>query len=146
MKITIPTLNKYFPLLLIGGGGMVLFWMSLEDHSANNAAIIGITSSFLLGLQSLLRRYGGQSLAVRWLPLTGLLVGGVLGAASALSTALLMFFKTAWHAHPYPDFPPQMILAMLERLPVWGIAGGLAGLGLVLVGIAIRNNGIAARP
>lgn len=135
--VPIPQPTKYFPLLLIGGGGGILFWMSLEDHSASSAAILGTGLAVLLGLQFLLRQYGGQLLPGGWLLLVGFLVGGLLGAASALSTALLMFFKTAWHAHLYPDFPPQMMLAMLGRIPAWGIAGGLAGLGLVLVALAV---------
>ncbi len=135
----IPRPSKYFPLLLIAGGGVVLFWLSLEDHSAVGAALIGTSMALLLGSYTLLRQYGGQSVARHWLLLVGSLVGGILGAASALGTALLMFFKTAWHAHPYPDYPPQMMLDMLGRMPAWSIAGAFAGLGLVLVGMTVRS-------
>ena len=61
------------------------------------------------------------------------LAGALIGASASAITAALMLFKDLRHAHPFPDFPPAMILGMLERLPPWMLAGALAGLGIALL-------------
>ena len=66
---------------------------------------------------------------------SAVVAGAAFGALASLSTFALMLFKDLRHAHAFPDFPPHMLLGMLERLPVWALAGGLAGLG---IGILLR--------
>ncbi len=137
MRVSVPRQSKYAPLLWIGAGGTLLFWLSLEDQDMLGVTLLGTMSAMLLVSHVLMQQYGGQSLPLYWFPPLGALVG----AGAALNTTLLMFFKTAWHAHPFPDFPPQMMLDMLARMPFWGFAGMLVGLGIGALWYAVGKCG-----
>jgi hypothetical protein len=112
-------------------GGAVFVWISLEDNGTLPVAILGTGSAILFALSRLLRNFGGRQLSPRAAWLGAPLVSGVTGAMAAVCTALLMFLKTAIHAHIFPDYPPAQILAMLERAPIWAVAGLLIGLGVM---------------
>lgn len=58
--------------------------------------------------------------------------GAFTGALANLCAILLMIFKDARHAHPFPDYPPALLGAMLTRFPAWAAAGTFAGLGVAL--------------
>jgi hypothetical protein len=106
---------------------MALIWFGLEDaHSAPVALLATALALLLLAnfYESYPQNWHKASL---WI-----FTGALAGALSALNSTLLMFFKTAWHAHPFPDYPLPMLIAMLERAPVWAIAGALIGLGIHL--------------
>jgi hypothetical protein len=51
-----------------------------------------------------------------------------------------MFFKNARHSHLYPDYPPEQLLAMLGRAPIWMLAGAFLGLSLGLGWLALRRD------
>lgn len=113
----------------------ILIWSGYEDRDALAVTALGFfaAASFSLYLLSSSREHSaparqqGLSFAV--------LSGALIGALTALATALLMLFKNLRHGHVFPDYPLEMMLATLERLPHWALAGGLAGLG---IGILIR--------
>jgi hypothetical protein len=125
-------------LVVIAYSIVLLLWMSLEDVQVGPVAALGAGFSALVTLHLALRRLGGTALTARQLGLAAALGGGVTGAGASLCTALLMFFKNAWHAHTFPDFPPGLMLAILERAPAWGLAGMLIGIGLALGWMATR--------
>lgn len=127
----IPRLGHRFRLLLIGYGVGLLFWLSTEDNRTGPVTFLGTGFACLAMAHWLGTRYAGRELPRIWLPVLGALVG----IAAILCTAALMFFKSAWHNHIYPDFPPGMIGAMLVRLPAWGVAGGLIGVALSLLSL-----------
>jgi hypothetical protein len=119
-------------LLTIVYGAALLFWQSAEDNSALPAALFGAVGSALI-------LYGWWMRQIRTKPLSplnwrlGMLLTGIVwGAGSAVLTTILMFFKTAWHSHIFPDYPTPMMLAMLERAPIWSFAGLLLALAWVL--------------
>jgi hypothetical protein len=132
MNLSIPQPDSRVIFPMVGYGIILLVWLSLEDNSTVSVALLGTGAAVLYSSIWLLKRSGGQVLPLRlWLP--GLILfGGTLGALSTLTTTLLMFFKTGWHGHSFPDYPPQMLLAMLQRLPVWMLAGALIGLAIAL--------------
>jgi multisubunit Na+/H+ antiporter MnhE subunit len=112
---------------LMGYGLLVFVWMSLEDNGTLTVSLLGAGLATALILYQTFKRFAGEELATRFLfPLLGLLIG----AASPIATILLMFFKTAWHGHEFPDYPLELMRDMLFRLPAWALAGGLIGLGL----------------
>lgn len=114
-------------------GVAVLFWLSLEDNSVLPVTLIGTGFALLLLALWLRNAWGGRRFGVRvWFPAL-VICGGAAGGLAALTVAALMFFKTGWHAHIYPDYPPQMILAMLERIPAWSASGALIGLAMALM-------------
>ena len=118
-------------MLLCGLG--ILIWSGFEDRDALAVTALGFfaAASFTLYLLSSSR---GHSASARGLSFA-VLSGALIGALTALATALLMLFKNLRHGHVFPDYPLEMMLATLERLPHWALAGGLAGLG---IGILIR--------
>jgi hypothetical protein len=69
----------------------------------------------------------------------GLLLGAADGLGTSVATAVLMFFKNARHAHVFPDYPAGMIIAVLERAPLWAAAGALAGLSIGLAWLALQG-------
>lgn len=104
-------------------GVLLLLWLSVEDTHTLPVALLGASGALLWVGHALARAYAGQ-----WQTLGALVpvVGGALvGAAGALVTTFLMFFKSSWHAHPFPDYPLSMLLDMLGRAPVWAAAGAL---------------------
>ncbi len=116
-----------FMLILAGLG--ILLWSGWEDKDASGSAILGFFTASALTMFLLARRPGG---GLRSRPRAAL-AGALTGALSSAIAAGLMIFKDLRHAHAFPDFPPAMILGMLERLPHWALAGALAGLGLSML-------------
>ncbi|MGB1285190.1 MAG: hypothetical protein ACPG7F_01555 [Aggregatilineales bacterium] len=130
----IPVLGYRLRLLSITYGLMLLVWLSTEDNSTLTVALLGTGLAILSVLLWLLQHYGGQVFSGRILTVGAIFIGAITGAGAVLATVLLMFLKTAWHSHIFPDYPAQMMLDMLTRLPVWALAGGLLGLsGLILL-------------
>ncbi len=114
----------------LGIGAALLLWLSVEDNHVWPAALLGAALAVLLVTLNLLQHLGGRDLPARWVVPGGGLLGMLAGLAASVVTAGLMLFKNALHAHLFPDYPPGLLLAILERAPVWALAGGLTGLGL----------------
>ena len=110
-------------------GLAILFWSGLEDSDTSAVTLLGALSSISLTLWLLSRLAASPRIRAIHIALAGALAG----ALAALCTATLMLFKNLRHAHIFPDYPAEMLLAVLERLPVWAAAGGLAGLGIGLL-------------
>ncbi len=88
----------------------------------------------------IIRQYGGRTLAGRTALLATALAGAALGLASSLATAVLMLVKDGLHSHLFPDYPFGMIVAILERSPLWALAGIFAGIGLLLAWWTIQKD------
>jgi hypothetical protein len=130
MNLKLPKPDYRARFLLLGYGLVLFIWMSFEDNGTFTVSVLGAGLATALILYQALERIGGKELSMRFfIPLlVGL--GALIGAASSLATILLMFFKTAWHGHGFPDYPLELMRDMLFRLPAWAIAGGLLGIGL----------------
>ena len=116
-------------------GLAILLWSGLEDSDSSAVTLLGALSAITLTLWLLSRIRAGPAFN----PFSIALAGALAGALASLCTAALMLFKNLRHAHIFPDYPAEMLLAVLERLPVWAIAGGLAGLAIGLL-LASRWN------
>jgi hypothetical protein len=111
--------------------GLLLFvWLSPEDNSVWPVATLGVGLAILSLVWFIRRRLGGSAFPAHYVPIGAALLGGIAGLGGALSSAGLMFFKNALHAHAFWDYPPAMVVAMLSRAPSWAVAGGLAGVGI----------------
>lgn len=139
--------QRWLSLLTVAYGAAVFVWLTPESDSVALTALLGVCGA-ALGAAHLSARYlwtGHKRLP--WLGLVERLAlplwGALAGAGGALLAAGLMFLKTALHAHPYPDFSPLLMLAVIGRAPAGGAAGALAGLGLRLVrGALWRGDGM----
>lgn len=112
-------------------GVAVFLWLAPEDDSAFPAVLLGFGFAALL-ITSLILRMATEGWLRSWrIVLAAAFFGALLGAGTSLSAVLLMLLKNARHAHLYPDYPPDVLLAALARFPDWSLAGALLGLGWV---------------
>lgn len=128
MTLRFPQPKTKARFLMIGYGLMLLFWMSLENSSTLSLALLGIGATVIYIGIWLINRIADRDIPARhWFP--GVILSGTFfGMMSVLITSILMFFKSSWHGHLYPDYPPQMIFTMLTRLPIWTLSGTLIGI------------------
>ena len=111
--------------LLVVCGVMIMLWSGVEDTGAETVTLLGLLVA--LAITALIR-----PLTLHSLP-SSIIAGAICGALTSLSATALMLFKDLRHAHAFPDYPPGMLLATLERLPAWSLAGGLLALGCALL-------------
>ena len=135
----IPRAGRWSRLIALGLGISLFFWLSLEDTTTWPVIMYGLALSLLIILLVTLDKLGGKVVAVRYiLPLsTGL--GILVGLGTSVAVAGLMFFKNARHGHLFPDYPAEMMIAVLQRGPGWALAGGFIGLSLALGWLALRG-------
>ena len=138
MKRSAESSDKLIRGALLLTGLAILVWSGLEDRDASAVTFLGALSSISLTLWLLSGMAAGHALK----PLYFGLSGAFVGALASLCTAALMLFKNLRHAHVFPDYPAEMLLVALARLPIWAIAGALAGLGIGLL-LASRRNKVA---
>lgn len=126
--------NTGFRLWLIVLGIALFFWLGKEDNDVLAVTALGLTlaATAVWRLIFLHRRVDVTAVGTFALQ-RGVLAGTCFGALSSFFAALLMLLKDVRHGHVFPDYPPELIIATLERLPPWSLAGGLIGLGLSLL-------------
>lgn len=132
MTLRLPKPLTKARFLLIGYGLILLIWMSLEDSSTLVVAILGTGASIIYSGAWIGSRFGERDLALKNVSIGLIVWGALLGIVSSLITALLMFFKSSWHGHIYPDYPLAMITDTLALMPIWAISGGLLGLSFAI--------------
>lgn len=137
--MTLPKMTYHWRLGAIGYGLILLLWLSIEDSRVWPVTLLGTGTALLSLSLFVVSRCGGRPLSRRWLPVVSVLLGALAGASSIAFTAALMFFKSAWHNHLYPDFPAQLILDLLSRLPAWTLAGLLIGLASSLLLLSTKS-------
>lgn len=117
--------------------GIAFFiWLPIEDHSMWPAVIFGAVLAALLVILGVLDKMSVLVIPAPFLPIAAALWGALNGLSASLATTGVMFLKNALHGHIFPDYPPGLMFAMLQRAPAWAAAGGLFGLGLALLRLA----------
>jgi hypothetical protein len=117
--------------LLIACGITVFLWLGNEDTATWPVAALGLAGGALLTAWWLWP-YSKAPLTPPSLLAAAALAGALAGVCGALASVLLMFLKTAWHSHIFPDYPLPMMAAMAARAPAWAAAGAALALALVL--------------
>ena len=120
----------------MGYGLLVFLWLSPEESQVWLVTLLGLGVSTLSLSALVMNKLGGKSIPAHYVLPGAFITGVVVGLGASLATTSLMFFKTALHAHLFPDFPVLLMLAVLQHAPTWALAGGLAGLGLALAWFA----------
>ena len=127
-------------LIVLAYGISLFIWLSVEDVSVGPVILFGLGAAFLTSVLSTVGKLNVVSIAARYLPILALLLGGLNGALTSVMVVALMFFKNSRHAHIFADYPPEVMVAILRRGPVWALAGGLIGLSVGLGWLAWRRN------
>jgi hypothetical protein len=125
--------------LIIFCGLAIFFWSATEDTSVSRVSILGAATSSLTVSLWTMKKLGGKFVAMRYLPAITAVMGILIGVGASLFTAGLMMFKNVRHSHIYLDFPAGLMGAILERAPVWMMAGGLLGMGVGLAWLALQT-------
>ncbi len=109
--------------IAIGLGILILLWLPIEDTNEVTAIIIALLISGLFALRVILLRQKSQ----RVLSITLI---GLLSGLSIIPLALFLFaFKTGLHSHGFPDYPADLILSMLRKIPLYALGGLCLGFG-----------------
>lgn len=132
-------LRRCLRWLILTYGLVVFIWSGWEDAYVLPVVVLGGGGAWLIVMLWSVRQLGDRAIPIYMVPMLGIGLGGIFGLAASLMTVLLMLFKNIRHAHLYPDYPASLMGAILERAPVWMLAGGLGGLGLCLLWLALRD-------
>jgi hypothetical protein len=134
-----PTRSRVLTLFTFAVGVAFFFWIGIEDATLLPVIILGASLPAIVLAHFLMRRFGGAPLPAR----TGMLLlsaGGLLGGVAApLTSTILMALKVSLHSHTYPDYPPEAVVSVLARAPVWALAGLTFGAALALLAYARRR-------
>lgn len=130
--IQLPVRGRWTRLLALGYGVALFLWLSIEDQAVWPVTLFGLGLAALVTIFIALDTIGGRPLPAWQFVIVASVAGGLAGLGTGITTAGLMFFKNAVHAHVFSDFPPGLMLAILERAPVWGLAGTLVGISIGL--------------
>jgi hypothetical protein len=120
---------------IVGLYGVV--WLSLEG--AVGQVMLLATGLALLGAGYMTQRLLGGKLLdpSRWLLFSAAL-GALLGLGNGLLALILMAVKTGLHGHG-PEFTAAEIEWLVSQIPLWILAGLIAGLGLGLLAMAFSR-------
>jgi hypothetical protein len=135
----IPRPNARMRLLAVVLGLLIFLWLTPEDNQVWPVIMLGTGLSLLTGGTTVLKVLGGQAVPARSVPPGAALLGALVGLGASLAVTGLMFFKNALHAHLFLDYPVGMMLSILGRAPGWAAAGGLVGLAVALVWLAVKR-------
>jgi hypothetical protein len=127
--------------------GLTFFvWIGYEDTTLLPVTMLGAVLPPIFLAHFLMRRFGGVPLpAHKGMLLLG--AGGLLaGCLTPLTTAVLMAIKVSLHSHAFPDYPPEAVLSVMARTPVWALGGLLLGISLALAAYARRKPPPASLP
>ena len=132
----VPVRSRRLRWLTLGYGLLVFLWLSPEDTRVTPVAALGLGLSVLLVILAITGKAGGRQIPALFLIPGGVVLGAITGVGAAITTTGLMLIKNGLHAHLFLDYPPRLMLAILERAPKWGVAGALVGLSLALIWLA----------
>jgi hypothetical protein len=106
-------------------------WITLEG-ALWRVIVMGVSVTAVSLLYGWQKWLGGRWVN-GWMWWGGTAVSGLLlGLGSGLLSLVFMAVKTGLHAHG-PEFTPAEINWVLQQIPIWTMAGLLAGLGLALL-------------
>ena len=129
-KWTIPPRNLPLRWALIVVSVLVVIWTGLEDDRIWLAAALGVSLTGISLAHWLTGRLAGRTITGQKIALAWAGFGALTGGLGAFTTVVLMAFKDARHAHPFPDSPAGLLAAILGRAPHWALAGALIGIGI----------------
>ena len=135
---TIPHPDKRLRWLIILTGITLFLWLSREDNSVRSVTVFGFVVALLALSVWITGKFGGHIVRPSLLIPFAALTGAAFGLSTALTTVALMLGKSVIHSHFRPDYPPELMTAILERIPAWSAAGALTALAFALLWTAFH--------
>jgi hypothetical protein len=140
MSLTFPSSKpRRVRLLALVCGVLLFFWLRVEDNATLPPVMAGLGLCLISAYAWVDRTLGGKTIRLRYLFPGAALLGSHCGAGTAAAAALLMVLKNGSHAHVFPDYPFGLIVEILQRAPLWALAGGLGCFGLTVAWWALRD-------
>lgn len=130
MSWHIPPRPLWLRWLLILVSGAIFFWTGVEDDRIGIAVTLGtlfcgvILAHWLTGALTI-RVLHDDQIWMAWA-----FFGALTGGGGIVTAVIIMAFKDARHAHPFPDYPIGLLADLIARAPVWALAGAFVGLGV----------------
>lgn len=134
----IPKLNNKVRWLIIIYAIFVFIWSGRENTNIHITTLISFGITALMITVWTVNRLGGKRISVRTGATTSILIGAIIGFGTSVTTSIMMMFINIRHGHTRPDYPLELVGAMLQRGPLWMVAGILAGLAFVLLWLAVQ--------
>ena len=116
---------------------VAVVWAILEGNLAWTV-LLGTLTSLIIVIMIVKRYLTGRNLSLIVGLATMSVMGLLFGLGSALLTLLLMAIKTGLHAHG-PEFSALELQWVLQQIPLWAVAGLIAGLGLGIIILALAR-------
>jgi len=114
-------------------------WLAFEDRNLNTVMGLSAVVCVAFALTGVARWRGGKLTdRRRWL-LESMGVGLLTGALVAPVAVLLILVKISLHSDGTPEFTSGDIGAVMNRAPVWALAGVLSGEALGLIGVTFSR-------
>lgn len=132
---TIPGLRIFAVLV----GLYAVAWIGFEGE-LGRLLLLAVGISLVVSGYAVQRFLGGRTLSrTRWL-LFSAGMGFLLALAAGLLAIPLAAVKTGLHTHG-PEFSAEQLDWLLGQIPLWAVAGALAGLGLGLLAVNYWGDG-----
>lgn len=109
------------------------FWIGYEDRGLVAVLIVAAVIAVPVGFEAYVRWRVKLGVSFRQSTLRGALAGTLSGALVGIIAILIALMKVSLHQHVPPDFSSGDILGLLNRIPVWSIAGLLIGSSLAMI-------------
>jgi hypothetical protein len=114
-------------------------WLAYEDR--NLGTVMGLSAAMCVAfaLTGVARWRGGKLTDRRRCLLESMGIGLLAGALVAPVAVVLILVKISLHSHGTPDFTSADVGAVMNRAPVWALAGVLSGEALGLIGVSFSH-------
>lgn len=116
------------------------FWIGYEDRGLVSVLIVSALIAVPVGIEAYVRWRVKLGTSFQQSALRGAFAGTLSGALVGIIGILIALMKVSLHQHVIPDFSSGDILALLNRIPVWSIAGLLIGSSLAMIMWDKENN------
>lgn len=114
-------------------------WLAYEDRDLGTVMGLSAVICIAFALTAVARWRGGRLTdRRRWL-LESMGFGLLTGALVAPVAVVLILVKISLHSHGTPDFSSADIGAVVNRTPIWALAGVLSGEALGLIGATLSH-------
>jgi hypothetical protein len=135
--ISIPELRWVARLAWVVAAPAWFVWLASDDRGVGAIMAVAAIVCVAFALSGIARWRGGKGVGRRRWLLESMAVGLLTGGLVPPVAVLLILIKISLHSQGTPGFTLGDIGGILNRLPVWALAGVLTGEAMGLIGAAL---------